>query len=177
MELPINARAEQPVYLEALIAIKQQMDAMRTHFPRLLLFRLDIRLNRYTANNQPISKFLHKLSKWITKTYGGPVGYFWAREQNKAPTQHYHLIIMVNGRNIRHPARVISKAEAIAEGWEWPKPFTPRNCYYDIRPNDSAAFLAAFHRASYLAKSSTKTGKGKTANYYGRSHVKPKIPK
>jgi len=177
MELDINAKDTQPVYLEALNAIKQQMDAMKTHCPRLLVFRLDVRLNRYTPDNKPISKFIHKLSKWITKTYGGPVGYIWAREQDKAPAQHYHLLVVVNGKAVRHPSHIITKAEAIAEGWEWPKPYTPRRCYYDIRPNDEQAYRDAFYRASYLAKSQTKTGKGKTANYFGASRVKPKPSK
>lgn len=177
MELAINAKDTQPVYLEALVAFKQQLDAMRTHCPRLLVFRLDVHLNRYSADNKPISKFMHKLSKWVTKTYGGPVGYFWVREQKTAQAQHYHLLVMVNGRTCRYPSRIITKAEDIADGWEWPKPYTPENCYYDIRPNDQQAYRAAFYRVSYLAKANTKQGKGKTANYFGHSHVKPKTPK
>lgn len=177
VELAINAKASQPAYLEALTAIKQQLDAMRTHCPRLLLLRLDLHQNRYTADNKTVSRFMHKLTKWITKTYGGPIGYFWAREQNKAPAQHYHLVIMINGKAVRYPSKIIAKAEAIADGWEWPKPYTPKKCYYDIRPNDEDTYRNAFYRASYLAKSNTKTGKGKTANHYGHSHVKPKVCK
>lgn len=173
-EFKINAKANQPVFLEMLVAIKQQMDAMKTHHSRLLAFRLDIHLNRYSEDNKPISRFVHKLSKWITKTYGGPVGYIWAREQGSAPAQHYHLMIMVNGRAVRYPSKIIRKAEDIAEGWEWPKPYTPKNCYYDIRTKDDKVFRMAYYRASYLAKSSTKQGKGRLANHFGRSNVKPK---
>ena len=174
MDLPINAKEARPVYLEMLAAIKQQIDAIQTHSPRVLLFRLDVRLDRYTDDNKPISRFIHKLTKWITKTYGGPVGYLWAREQDTAPAQHYHLIIMVNGKKVRYPSRIIDKADQIATGWEWPITGKAENCYYDIRPGDTEAYRAAFRRASYLAKVRTKGGKGKTANNYGRSNIKPK---
>jgi hypothetical protein len=136
--------------------------------------RLDIRVDAYSADNKPMSSYFKKLTKWIRKTYRGPVGYIWVREQTDKPVQHYHVVIMLNGKVIRHPQRIITKAEAIAEDWYWPKPHTPDNCFYDIRPKDKSAYREAFRRVSYLAKQDTKQGKGESARYFGRSQVKPK---
>jgi hypothetical protein len=133
-------------------------------------------MNRFSNDNKPLSRYFHKLTKWIKKTYGGPVGYVWAREQTDKPVQHYHVVLMLNGKVIRHPQRIITKAEAIADGWDWPKPFTPDNCFYDIRPNDRSTYHEAFKRSSYLAKAKSKQGKGERANYYGRSQIKTKEP-
>jgi hypothetical protein len=161
------------IYLEIFSAMKNQLDVMLMRYSRVLFVRLDIRPKFYRSDNTDMSMYLHKLKKKLTKDYQSPVAYLWAREQNTSDRQHYHLILILNAHKVRHPAKIIKRAETIAEGWEWPKPFTPKNCYYLIKREDKKAYRDALYRGSYLAKAFTKSGKGKTAHNYGRSKIAP----
>lgn len=58
---------------------------------------------------------------------------------------------------MRHPSKLIRRVEAIAEGWDWPRPYTPKNCYYWLERGNEEVYAAAFYRGSYLAK---ERGKG-----------------
>src|SRR5690606_22167865 len=117
--------------------LKSQMDAFLSHHARMLFLRLDIRQYVYSENNKPVSNLMRKLKKWLTRRYEmNRIGYLWVRELEKAKHQHYHLVLMLDGHAIRHPAKVIAKIESIVDGWGWPKPYTPKNCYYLVHRTD-----------------------------------------
>lgn len=173
--LAINANEARGCYMEVLDSLKSQMDAFLSHHARMLFVRVDIRQHTYTDDNKPISDLMRKLNKWLKRTYRVTrIGYLWVRELEKAKQQHYHLVLMVSAKEVQHPARIIQEVERIAEGWGWPKPWTPDRCFYVVRRTDSRAYGEAFYRGSYLAKERGKGYKGLTAKNYGSSNIKPR---
>ena len=175
VELRVNADGKKGVFLEIVEAAKEQLDAMLSHHARVLVVRLDIRQHDYTADNKPMSRFMAKLIKRLKRRYETDrIGFVWVREMERAKHQHYHLALMLDGRKVRHPARIIELVEEIAERWDWPKPYTPERCYYLVHRNDSEAYRDAMYRLSYMAKERGKGYKAGTANNYGRSAVKPR---
>lgn len=175
LEFRVNADSKKGVYLEIIEAAKQQLDAMLSHHARVLVIRLDIRQPDYTADNKPMSRFMGKLLKRLKRRYETErIGFVWVRELERAKQQHYHLALMLDGRAVRHPARVIELAEEIADRWDWPAPYTPRSCYYLIHRMDRERYQEALYRLSYMAKERGKFHKAQAANNYGRSAVKPR---
>lgn len=174
MVLEINASKNRGCYGEILTALKLQMDAFLSHHARMLFIRVDIRQYVYTEGNKPISDFMRKLKKKLVRKYKtARIGYLWVREMERAKQQHYHLVLMIDGKAVQYPAKVIEEVERIAENWGWPKPYTPKNCFYLIHRTDTEMYQSAFHRGSYLAKERGKGYKGLTAKNYGSSNIKP----
>ena len=173
MKLTINADSARGCYQEVLVALKREMDAMLSHYSRVLFVRLDIRQREYCGDNAPMSDFCRKLKKHVSRHYKTVrIGYLWVRELENAKQQHYHLVLMLDGHKVRHPSRLIRRVEDIAEGWDWPRPYTPKNCYYFLERGDEEVYRDAFYRGSYLAKERGKGHKANTANNYGRSAVR-----
>lgn len=171
--LPINASSKHGCYLEILAALKSQMDAMLSHHSKVLFVRMDLRQRDYTADNKPMADFMRKLKKRLARRYDtNRIAYLWVREVERSKHQHYHLTLMLDGNKVRHSSNVINDVEFIADGWDWPKPFTPKNCYYLINRSDSETYANAFKRGSYLAKTRGKGYKAATANNYGRSNIR-----
>lgn len=174
--LPINGADNRGCYLEVLAALKQQMDAMLSHYARVLFVRLDIRQHEYSGDNAVMSDFCRKMKKRLGRKYKtSRIAYLWVRELEKAKKQHYHLILMLDGHKVRYPSKVIQVAEEIAAGWDWPRPYTPKNCYYLLERGKPEIYAKAFERGSYLAKERGKGYKAATANNYGRSVIRPCI--
>jgi Inovirus Gp2 len=171
--LAIQTTKKRGCYLEILEALKSQMDAFLSHHARMLFVRVDLHQYEYSDDNKPMSDFMRKFIKRLKRDYKMTrVGYLWVREMEKAKRQHYHLVVMLDGRAVRYPKKVIEVAESIADGWGWPKPFTPKKCYYTVHRSDFDSFAQAFRRGSYLAKERGKGYKGITANNYGRSVIR-----
>jgi len=172
-ELELLGGQNNRYYREILAAIKSQMDAMLSHNARVMFLRIDLHAREYSPDNVPLSRFMRKMKKRLTKDYGFTrIGHIWAREQETAKQQHWHLVLLLDASKVRHPKYVIELIEQIAERWDWPKPYTPENCYAIIRRDDADAYGKAFKRASYLAKERGKGHKAKAANDYNRSHIR-----
>ena len=175
-QLPINTNEQknQGCYVEVLQALYDQMSAALILNKRLLVVRVDIRQYSYTADSEQITRLMRKIKRWLSEQYGMQnVGHLWVREQEKAKGQHYHLTLMLDGRKMKHPKRLLDKIESLAHGWDWPKPFTPKSCFVDVRPNDDLAYSRAFYRSSYLAKTRGKGYGGKLAKNFSASRLKP----
>lgn len=172
VSLAIKANQHYGCYLEILEALHGQMSAFLQCRARMLVVRLDIHQRDYTPDSTAISKFMRKLKKRLRRRYRGLlVGHLWVREQKMSKAPHYHAVLLLDGRLIQHPAKVIELAQEIAEGWDWPMLYVPANCYVKVHRDDRWAYLKAFERCSYLAKVNTKQGKGKYANHYNCSRL------
>ena len=170
--LSINTTEQkrQGCYLEILQALNDQMSAALVLNKRLLVVRVDIRQYSYTAGSEQMTRLMRKLKRWLSEQYDMQnVGHLWVREQEKAKGQHYHLTLMLDGRKMRHPKRLLDKIESLAQGWDWPKPFTPKSCFVDVRSSDELAYSRAFYRSSYLAKARGKGYGGKLAKSFSAS--------
>lgn len=62
------------------------------------------------STNKRISSLIKSLRTHVQQYYSMPqMGYLWVREQEKAKHQHYHIILMLDGDKIRHPAKLIKR--------------------------------------------------------------------
>ena len=169
----IDPEKNESCYVEILEVLDEQMSAALILNRRILVFRLDIRQYSYTPDNEQMTRLMRKVKRWLFEQYKmRHVGHLWVREQEKAKGQHYHLTFMLDGRKIQRPHHVIKKIESLAEGWGWPKPFTPEKCFVDVRKNDELAYSRAFYRSSYLAKTRGKGYGGKLAKNFSASRLK-----
>ena len=151
------------------------MDAMLSNHSRVLILRLDLHVYDYTGDNTKISTVLRRVKEWLAEAYGmAKVGHIWVREVEKAKRQHYHLALMLDGRKIRYPQKVIDWIDNYWTIRNEPKPYTPRACYTMVYRDDRASFEKAFYRLSYLAKSRGKGYRNQTANDYSSSRLKVK---
>ncbi len=152
-----------------------QFDAMLSHHCKVMVVRLDLHMICFTKDNIVMSQFMQKLKKKLKNKFNqSRVGYIWCREHAEAKAQHYHLALMLDGNKNQKPHSIIKLAEEIWVGWDHPKPYTPKNCYYIVKRGDQAAYLDALDRMSYLAKVATKGNRPPSTNDYGSSRIKPK---
>lgn len=101
-----------PFIREYLSALKHTIELAIAEYPRILAFRVDLRLPQgielpdYAYTNQVISKFFESFTKKIQyhqervgeRGYarGCKVRYVWSREIGQGGKQHYHLLILLN---------------------------------------------------------------------------------
>jgi len=100
------------------------------------------------------------------------VGFVWAREQEKAKKQHYHLAIFIDGVKIRHSKRLL---EVITQKWDESDPRNHhkpvvKNPYYFI--DNEKVFKKAIYRLSYLAKTRGKGYRPAQSKDYSTSRLK-----
>ena len=173
--LSIQGNLRHGCFIEILERIKQQLDAMLSHHSRILVVRLDLHIDGYRSDNEIMSMFIRKVRKKLCAYYDFKrVGFVWAREQEKAEQQHYHLALLLDANTVRFPDKLISICERIAEAWGLFL-YTPKNCYYLVGRSDSQAYRKAFYRLSYLSKERGKGYKAKTANDYSASRIKERV--
>ncbi|MGY8812378.1 MAG: inovirus Gp2 family protein [Pseudomonadales bacterium] len=101
-----------PYIREYLSDLKRTIELALTEYPRVLAFRVDLRLPLgielpdYAYTNRVISRFLELFTKRIqyhqakvaelSYSRGCKVRYVWAREVGQGGRQHYHLLILLN---------------------------------------------------------------------------------
>ncbi|WP_417667644.1 YagK/YfjJ domain-containing protein [Pseudidiomarina sp.] len=174
----VYAGKGKPIYPEILYRTYDQIEAMLSHYSRVLLVRIDIRNHSAEQTNRVMTKLSSKLKKRLnTKAYGfiNRLGYAWAREQKTSEAHHYHLALMLDGHKVQHPHRVIELVGDIC--WRSNlSAYTPRNCYYLLRRSeiDGQTLANAIYRLSYLAKVNTKDKRPSTTHDYGTSRIKPR---
>jgi len=151
-----------------------QLLAMLSFHSRVLTIRVDLHMREYEASNIRISKFINKLRKWLACHYKMKrIGYLWVREQERAKSQHYHLILYLDGNKIRYPSKI---NKWIREYWIWhdqPKPPTIKNCYTMVHRDDKESLDESVYRMSYLAKKRGKGYGGPKTRDYSSSRIIP----
>jgi hypothetical protein len=167
-------------YVEILVKIKDQLDAMLSHHSRVMTTCFHLHTYEYSGTSDMVSKFFRKLKKKLKRKYKAVtrVGHIWAREWHKdkkrAKSQHYHCAIFLNQNAVQHPSKVLELIEDIWTQWEQPKPYTPKNCYHHIGRGDQKAYGSVFKRLSYYTKVRGKGHKNAAANDYSTSRIKHK---
>ncbi|UQY32967.1 inovirus Gp2 family protein [Pseudomonas fulva] len=105
-------RDKGPFIREYLSDLKHTIELALAEYPRLLAFRVDLRLPQgvelpdYAYTNQVISRFFESFTKKIQYhqervaergySRGCKVRYVWSREVGQGGRQHYHLLILLN---------------------------------------------------------------------------------
>ena len=152
-----------------------QLLAMLSYHSRVFTLRVDLHLREYEPSNIRISKLMHRLVKWMKCHYKMQrVGYLWVREKESAKSQHYHLMLYLDGNKIRYPAKF---NQWICDYWtlrEQPKPPRIKNCYSMITRGDKLAIDESVKRMSYLAKSRCKGYRSHYTKDYSGSRIQLK---
>jgi len=161
-------------FLQVLVQIAEQLDAMLSYHCKVLVTRIDLRLYQGTKDNKPVSDFIRRLRKHLVTNGHKRFAYVWCREQNCSDVQHYHFALITDANANRHPHKLIKLIEYLWEAWGHVKPFIPKNCYSIIKRGDEDAFAQQFSRLSYLAKVDTKQNRSKSTNDYSTSRLKIK---
>lgn len=167
---PINS-AKSGCYTLILQRIIEQVSGMVALYRRVLFVRLDLHHPTSGPTSQRISNFIENARKHVKRRYQTQhIGFLWVREQEKAKTQHYHLILMLDGDKIRHPARLFDELSEI-----WVRiggtSSIPKNPFIFI---DKPELVAdAVYRGSYLAKARGKGYRPDGARDFGCSRIKP----
>lgn len=138
---------------------------------RFLAIRYDFHLPQYTPDNRVITRFHQLLIPALREEY--PKSFarvFWVREQNQAPAQHYHYLLMVDGNCVRHPLKINKLVESCWKIATGGTVWFPKHGYYLIRKNDTEAMAALLLRVSYFAKRHSKEGIAKDIARSGTRH-------
>jgi hypothetical protein len=147
----------QGLYTHILRALLKQFHFMLTQYRKVFVYRFDLRLNSYTADNSIISGFLGQLKRKVNKHYGtSKFAYIWVREQERSKQQHYHLAIMLDGNKIRHPHTMQKMIEELCVIYglspHWSRYHNIARHMHDWEDKR----LEASKHLSYLAKTRTK---------------------
>jgi len=171
-----NGNEDQGCYREMLIAIVDQMEAVLSHHSRVLVIRFDLHVSAHTSDNKLLSHYMDKLKRHLFGTYGiTRMGYVWAREQEKAKKQHYHVALILDGNKIQNPSRLLAWIDTKWQERDQPKVFVPENCFKMIKRSNPKSFDDTFYRLSYLAKVRGKGYRPSSVNDYSTSRIKTKI--
>ncbi|MEZ8606914.1 inovirus-type Gp2 protein [Vibrio sp. 10N.239.311.G01] len=165
------------VFNEILEKAFGQLEAMRSYYSKVTMVLLQLHQAIHTKSNNQLTILLSKLKARLQKHYGGKVGYFWVREQNKAESQHYHIAIMINGHKCQRSKLVDIATQTY---WENRHPdnfsFRIRNRIYRINTRKNSNELrAARMRLSYMAKRKGKLGFEPHTNTHGCSRLRKKV--
>ncbi len=162
-------------YLEILERLADQMNAMLSYHCKILVFRIDLRLNEYTCDNKPVTDFVNRLRKHLRAAGHKRVGYIWVREHDSSCKQHYHMTLIIDANRNQHPHNIIEKAKYYWENWGCGHLYVPTSCYRLVRRGDPDSLGRAFERNSYLAKVKTKARRPMATNDFSASRLKPKV--
>ncbi|CAH0538569.1 YagK/YfjJ domain-containing protein [Vibrio marisflavi] len=161
-----------PSHLKKMIT---QLNIMVEKYPRVFCVVFDLHLPEYSENNAIISDLWRSLIPTIKAKYKvKDVGYCWTREQETAESQHYHCVLFLDGKQIRHSGKlrgiIASKWKSVGGSYfsqlEHPD--------YNIEHNDFQTKQALIYRLSYHAKQRGKGRRATQAKDYGMSRLKRK---
>lgn len=161
--------AKSGCYTLILQRLIEQLCAIRAIHGRVLFVRLDLHHASPTLTSERISKFIKSARAYVQRHYQTPcMGYLWVREQGRSKSQHYHLVFMLDGDKVRHPAKLFDE---FGEIWE-------RLGGTNSIPKDAFIFIDkpelvtnAVYRGSYLAKARGKGYRPTGAHDFGASRL------
>lgn len=163
------------VNTKILTQIFKKLDAMVLYYSKVTVVNLQFHLKKHTLDNQVMSVFLTALIKRLKNKYEGEIGYFWVREKNGAPAQHYHMAIMLSGHVCHSSYHIFLIAQEI---WELQNEggysFRVKNSLYRISRYCDEELNAARYRLSYFAKNKTKDF-GKNIKKFGSNNLDFKV--
>ena len=179
-QLLINSDDKHGVFPYLIERIVQQLDTSIAIHKRVLVLRFDLRLNKYSGDNQTISNFINRQKQRIQRTYKTKdIGHVWKREKEKAKKQHYHVALFIDGDVIQYPSKLCRqiKAKWNSHGSVWfPKKELPTDtgCFYYIdtyKEGWEKVRTDVIERLSYLGKTRGTGYKDIQAKNYSASRL------
>lgn len=92
-----------------------ELDASLRRWKRVLTVRVDLRHSGITyADNKIMTKFMRKLRKALAASHKiDQFGYSWVREHEPDKSQHYHMVLYLDGDKVRTSHRIAEMVKAI----------------------------------------------------------------
>ncbi len=170
---PVNAK-KSGLYEEILKSMIEQFDIAFQNWKRVFVYRFDLHMDFFSKKNDCVTNFKKRLVQKLKRDYGfKEVGYCWVREIESAESPHYHWVLFLDGRLIRHPSKL---SLIIKNAWEYKigafhMPVI-RNPFYYVEGVEDAQ--EAIYRISYLAKVRGKGHRSPQTNDFSCSRMKLK---
>ncbi len=170
----VNAK-KSGYYTKIMHKIIEQLEISLDKWKRVLVVRFDLHTAFYSGNNTRLTRFIDNLKGRLQRKYGiFKVGYAWAREIEKAKSQHYHFALFLDGNKVRHSKNIL---EMVSSTWEKTQhknhvPVIPKPYHFINSPESKAD---AIYRISYLAKTRGKGYRDAQAKDYSTSRLQPKL--
>lgn len=171
IEYPINVSVSNGCYTAALSQMIRRIIGAVDRYRRVLFVRFDLSMEDYSATSERLSSFLKLAGRYVAREYQARLEYVWAREQEKAESQHYHVALIIDGDKLLHPGRLL---DDLGERWERKggRLWIPEKCY---QMTDRHNLSDVIHRVSYLAKVRGKGYRPNGARDFGWSRLEKTI--
>lgn len=161
---------------DILKAILGELNEMLCRHRKVFVWRFDLHLPYQTDNNKLITDFNRRLRKRVKRHYQSEFCFAWVREQERAKSQHYHFVLILNGSKVNHYHQL---AEWVREIWgSHDSVFVGdagghhSGCgYHNLERNDYEAIDKASYHISYLAKPRGKGYRPKQTKDFGSSRL------
>ncbi len=131
-------------------------ESMLSHYSRVFVVRVDLHVDKFTADNKLLSKFLGPYNKKLKCQCKCRVGHIVVREQNTSNKQHYHLALFLHGEKINHPSKLLRKLSVAWKEYCNGSIALVENSYYMMHRGDKSSIDPVIYRLSYLAKTFSK---------------------
>ena len=204
LALPINTTDKSGCCVQMLDKTFEQMIVMLSHYSKVSMIRIDLKMKNYTGNNADLSNFIDEFKDQIQVEYkkkekainkkrvaqGKPkisydikrIGYVWGREYEKAENknQHYHLHLLFDGHIVQSVWTISQIAKRMISSLSRYHIFGKHSHVNEVKiltRDDLESFADAFKWASYPTKERGKGYRDKTANDYSTSRIKPNMDK
>lgn len=144
------------IYVQTMRSIIDQFEVACGLWSRVFVLRFDLHQEFYTKDSKLVTDFFNRLITKLKREYGfKKIGYCWAREQERAKAQHYHCVLFLDGKLVRHSSRLRG---FIKQAWESPLggfhvPVIGKPFYIGKREEIAESVI---YRISYLAKARGK---------------------
>ncbi len=160
-------------YRDILVSFHHQLDAALSHTSKVFVIRFDCHMAGYSEDNAMIEKFRRRLLKRLNRQYPKLlVGYQWVREIEKAKSQHYHFVFIVDAERLPAANVLLDAATHVWEKLTGIHPHIPEHPYYLVKRGDSSRYAEVIKRVSYLAKERGKGYRASQGKDYGTSRIK-----
>jgi hypothetical protein len=140
------------LYAEILRGIIEQFQIALMKWKRVFVLRFDLHTHAFSDDNRRISAFRKRLFQKLKRHYGfKDIGFCWVREHERAKAQHYHFVLFLDGRLIKHSSKITPMIKA---AWEdGTGTYTVPYIKHPFHFADHEAIIGeAVYRVSYLAK-------------------------
>jgi hypothetical protein len=164
--------AKSGLYAEILKAIIEQFQIVQKKWKRVFVLRFDLHAHAFSKDNRRISAFRKRLFQKLKRHYGfKDIGFCWVREHERAKAQHYHFVLFLDGRLIKHSSKIIPIIKA---AWEdGTGTYTVPYISHPFHFADSEDIIEkAIYRVSYLAKPRGKGYRPAQTKDYNCSRMK-----
>ena len=175
--LAINTGERQQLgcFVAILTRINSSMESMLSRYCKIYVVQFVFHPGNSMGDNALISDLMRVIRKQLERCYRSKLAYGWVRETGQNGATHYHVVLILNANKVRHQHGIRERVCRIIETRDYPRPsFNPKS--HLIHRHDDETYQQAFHHLSYLAKTSTKGQKPKTANEYSFSRLKALSP-